>query len=1277
MDPIDERYQIQKELGRGGMGIVYLGHDELLDRPVAIKVVSDPNLDTKTRSRILREARLSAHMNHPNIVAVYDAGETEGNPYIVMEYIEGHTAFELPPRDVDEIVDIAIQLCDALAHAHEQGIVHRDLKPENILLTSDGKVKLTDFGLATQLSSRISSDGAVVGTVYYLAPELLQGLTIDERVDLYALGALLYEWSTGELPFVASDPMAIITQHLFAPAVPPRARNPELPEALDRLILRLLSKSPEDRPASAREVREILQAPGLLKRDAGAVLATPSLEWIGRGRMTGREHELQQARSLWGRAIGGKSQTLLLKGEAGIGKTRLIHELIAQAEVTEALVLLGLNDAQAAQPFGAFKQILRSVLEDRIDLLATLPEHVIADLLALVPEYQPHFPDTMVRPALDTALEQQRLFESLAIYLSRLSEHAPVLLVIEDAQWADSGTLYLFRYLVQQIRERPILFVLTYRDIEAPGTQALQEVLLDFQREQLARPLALDRLNEEQTQAMLVTFLGAELSPELISEIYEVTEGNPFFIEELCKGLVEKGRLVYKDDRLQAVGKELLGIPSNVRIAIHTRILAMPPQTQKILEAAAVRGRTFELDVIRSVERLDEIELSEALKSAERAQIIEELPSDNGRRFCFTHTLIPAAMLDRMPSKRQRSLHARMAPVLETSSPTEYETLAHHYHAAGEAKKAIDYLLRAGDRAHALYACQEAIEYFSQALELQADRQENSAAARTLLKLGLVYSADFQFDRAQSAYERAFDLWELVWRSDDEAKAAEPAETLRFAMDEPLTLDPGLANDDPSSFVIGQLFEGLLEVDAASGIVPALASRWDVSEDGRRYTFYLREDRRWSDGRPLTAADFEYAWKRNLSRGSQSPAAQLLNGIENAKDYAEGGGEAANLGVKAVDDLTLEIRLESPAAYFPQLLTHPVTYPLPRWVVEGERQPWTDVENIVSNGPYRLKAWAAGDKMILTFNPYYRGLFPGNVGRVEAPAITQYAPMIEAFDRGSLDGISLINADPRTISHLKATYRREFRVTPMLSTLYVAFRTDLRPFDDARVRKAFVHAIDRVALLRETGSVHFEPAQGGFLPPGMPGHSPDIGLGVDAEAAQRLLEEAGYPRGDNFPPVEFLYSGDPEGNPVASYLQQQWADILGVAVKVQGLAWGEFTHRQGSDPPHIAINGWQADYQDPDSMLRILFHSRDGVNEIRWSNQAFDSLVEEAIQIADRKTRIELYQKADRILVADDAAVMPLSYAQGRQLVKSNVKIPRSPPSLLRLKHAVVIQTPE
>jgi len=1272
LELIVERYRIESELGRGGMGILYLAHDELLDRHVAIKVVNDPNLGKKGRDRLLREARLAAQLNHVNIVAIHDVIETDGTPQVVMEYVEGQSAHEQPPGNLCQILDIAKQLCDALAHAHQQGIVHRDLKPENILLTGDGTVKLADFGLAASLASRISSDGAFIGTVYYVAPETVQKHPVDARTDLYALGVMLYEWCTGKLPFTASDPLAVITQQLFSPPPSPRAHNPDLPDALDQLILRLMSKLPDERPASAQEVRKILDAPGLLQAEAIEGHEIPALERIGRGRMAGRENELQRARTLWGRALTGKGQTLLLSGEAGIGKTRLARELIAQAKLSGAQVLQGQNDAQVAQPLGAFKQTLRVSMQGGIDWWRDLPEPVVADLLTLAPEYQQHFPEMTIPVAHDTAHEQQHLFESLAVYFSMLCDQSPLLMVMEDLQWADSGTLYLLRYLVGQMRERPIMFLLTFREVEAPETSPLQEVLLDFRRQQLADEIFLSRLNLEQTRAMLEAFLSEDLAPALVDEIYEVTEGNPFYIEELCKGLVAKGRLIYKDDRWQVRGKETLEVPKNVRIAIQGRIRAMTPETQRVLEAAAVRGPHFEYGLLRSVEPLDEAQLHEALRSAEQAQIIQELPTENGQRFGFTHSLIPAAILEGVPIPRRRSLHAQIAPMLEASTPTDYETLASQYQAAGVKDKAIEYLLRAGERAQGLYASREAIQHYSQALELQVDRKEEEAAARTLLRMGLVYSADFQFDEAQQAYEQAFDLWEEARRHAGEDRAIKTGETLRFAVDEPPSLDPGLTGDDASAFLVCQLFEGLVEIDEAAGILPALAARWDVSQDGRRYTFYLREGRQWSDGSALTASDFEYAWKRNLALGSQSTAGLLLADVENARAVAAGEEDPSQLGVVARGEQILEVRLEAPAAYFPLLLAHPATSPLPKHVVEGEHQPWTEVASLIGNGPYLLAEVLPGDRIVLERNPLHRGISRGNVGRIEAPLIKQYEPLLEEFDMGLLDGISLANADPASIRKLTPRYRRLLRFNPTLSTLYLAFRADKPPFDDEMVRRAFVKAIDRAELLRQTGGAQFKPALGGFLPPGMPGHMPSIGLEVDHEAARQSLAEAGYELGDGFPGVKLFYSGGSEPNPMPGVLQGMWKDVLGIRVEVSSLAWSEFIERQDHDPPDIAINGWLADYPDPDSMLRMIFHSRDGLNPIRWNNEQFDSLIEEAASIGDRKRRLELYQEADQILVAEQAAVMPLSYAHGRQLVKPYVQLPRTSSSMLRLKNAVV-----
>ncbi|MBE9471729.1 MAG: serine/threonine protein kinase, partial [Chloroflexi bacterium] len=309
---LNERYRLDAEIGRGGMGVVYRGLDTLLERPVAVKVMSAASLGTEGRARLLHEARAAASLNHPNIVSVHDAGEADGSPFVVMELVEGESLHERRPQDLDEIISIARQVCAALEHAHAHGIIHRDLKPENVQITPDGPAKLMDFGLARSVASRLTSEGTIVGTVFYLAPELALGQEFDGRADLYALGVMLYELTTGRLPFTADDPVAVISQHLHAPVVPPRAKNDEIPPALDGLIVRLLSKVPADRPASSTEVLQVLEQPGFLEKDVVPTEELSVLDRIERGRLVGRERELQEARALWNRALSGQGQRLLV-----------------------------------------------------------------------------------------------------------------------------------------------------------------------------------------------------------------------------------------------------------------------------------------------------------------------------------------------------------------------------------------------------------------------------------------------------------------------------------------------------------------------------------------------------------------------------------------------------------------------------------------------------------------------------------------------------------------------------------------------------------------------------------------------------------------------------------------------------------------------------------------------------------------------------------------------------------------------------------------------------
>ncbi len=317
MTLLNQRYRFDQELGHGSMGTVYRGYDLLLERDVLVKVLNPTSLDTESRQRLLSEARAVAKLDHPNIISVYDAGEADGTPFIVMQAFLGQSLHEVGSLPIPQVIEIAIQVCRALEHAHHQGIIHRDVKPENIILVKSGDrwtARLTDFGLARSMASRLTSEGVISGTVFYMAPEQALGKTLDGRADLYALGVILYECVAGKLPFEANDPLAVISQHLHAPVVPPSTYSEQISPALGALILRLLSKQPDERPSSAAETRlaleRILQPAANEKPRHNLPVQLTSF--------IGREKESVEVLRLFK-----QTRLLTLSGVGGAGKTRL------------------------------------------------------------------------------------------------------------------------------------------------------------------------------------------------------------------------------------------------------------------------------------------------------------------------------------------------------------------------------------------------------------------------------------------------------------------------------------------------------------------------------------------------------------------------------------------------------------------------------------------------------------------------------------------------------------------------------------------------------------------------------------------------------------------------------------------------------------------------------------------------------------------------------------------------------------------------------------------
>jgi len=867
-----ERYRLDAEIGRGGMGVVYRARDLLLDRDVAIKVLSvtlrEPAgrpggatpLGTEGQARLLREAQAVAQLNHPNVVAVYDAGEIAGTPFVVMEWVEGPSLHEYRPDNVTEIVRIACQVCTALEHAHEHGIIHRDLKPENVLLAPDGTAKLVDFGLARTVASRLTADGAILGTVQYIAPEQALGKPLDGRADLYALGVMLYELTTGRLPFLGDDSVAILMQHLQAPVELPRTHNPEIPLALEALIVRLLAKRPEDRPASAAEVRRVLEnlangppaaevrkvledlAPSSPLEDPDQKARTPGFLAKGAGQaelqrpvFVAREQELAQLGRWLAGALDGHGRVVFVTGGPGRGKTALLEAFARQsmADVPSLLAASGACEAYAATgypylPFRDLMGMLTGDVEGRWLAGAISREHALR-LWAALPlscqsllNHGPHLIETLVpggallahagavvpdgagwleglRGAVhrqrqqSEGLAQNQLFEQLGNVLRVISGSQPLLLTLDDMQWADAASIDLLVHLGRRLEASRILVVCAYRPEEvalgrgiahpgASGRHPLEKVLAEFKRRFGDVWVDLAAVEELEGRRFVDALLESE--PNCLDEgfrkaLYEHTEGHPLFTVELLRAMQERGDLVRDARDCWIAGPTLdwQTLPARVEGVIEERIGRLEEDLREILTVASVEGEEFTAQVVAQVQNLGERQLLRHLtrELAQRHRLIresEELLVGRVRlsRYRFAHAMFQSFLYHELGAGERRLLHGEMARVIESLSAegraegtTLAIQLARHFEAAGIRDKAIDYLRQAGDRARDLYANQDAIDYYRRALGLLAAFPEDGAWPEGQLGMGIrlyeplgdVLELSGDHDGARRAFEQA------------------------------------------------------------------------------------------------------------------------------------------------------------------------------------------------------------------------------------------------------------------------------------------------------------------------------------------------------------------------------------------------------------------------------------------------------------------------------------------------------------------------------------------
>src|SRR5215217_3919561 len=718
-----ERYRLDSEIGRGGMGAVYRATDLELQREVAVKVLSAAYQNSDARERLLREARAAAALNHPHIVTIHDVGEVSGFPFLVMELVTGPRLSQARPTDFSRVVAIAVQICDALEHAHNNRIVHRDLKPDNVLLSGSvdsGTVKLADLGLALPAyAARISQVGVIVGTAAYMAPEQALGQTIDGRADLYALGVLLYELTTGRVPFTGDDPLTIVSQHVHAPVVPPRVLRSDIPAALETIIVRLLAKEPTQRFSSAAETRAVLLES--LKTESAPAESAPVvaiLDALARGRLVGRGAELAEARELWQRAREGRGHGVLLSGEPGAGKTRLAREVTIQAAVDGALVLSGgCYEYEAATPYLPFVEAFRRWVreEQNNDVLRAILSDAAIQIAKLAPEIETRLGPFPERHELAPHEERLLFFDKVVQVFSNIARRQTLLFYADDLHWADRGTLWLLGHLLRQLRSERVLIVGAYRETELDRAHPLAKSLVDWNRERLTTRIALRRFNESETGDQLGALLGERVSGEFAVAVHRETEGNPFFVEEVLKALIERGSVRRESGHWRRCNVEQMLIPQSVKEAIGNRLDRVSQNCNEVLRVCAILGKVFTFEELSAAAEQHEDLLLDALDEATGAQLIAAGAGDS---FSFTHDKIREVLYEELNPIRRRRLHRHVADGLKrncVTSPCAVEKLAHHYIQAGDHLQGLEYAKQAAAEAVRVFAFDEAIAAYGRA----------------------------------------------------------------------------------------------------------------------------------------------------------------------------------------------------------------------------------------------------------------------------------------------------------------------------------------------------------------------------------------------------------------------------------------------------------------------------------------------------------------------------------------------------------------------------------
>ncbi len=813
-------YRLVSELGRGGMGVVFRAVH--VDSRVQVAVKTVQAATPTVLSMLRREIRALSRTVHPGVVRILDEGVEGAVPWYAMELLQGRTlgefrdagrvtpvggatdASEAPTRTIAsttvedlrapastaprpaplpvrrpanpwlrEGLSIIRRLCPTLAYLHGHGIVHRDLKPDNILIRTDGRPVLTDFGLVTQMwgdGGRHMVDAAEQrsGTPTYMAPEQITGELGDPRIDLYALGCILYELVAGQPPFPGPTVRDVLAAHLHQVPPPLSAFVEDVPEPLERLIARLLEKEPRRRLGYADDVDGALEALGI---SGGPTDGDPAAQaYLYRAQMVGRTAPRTRACQPIVSASSGAGGVALIAAESGAGKSTLAASI---GDFGRSLGFHVVTATSGSAPLVAFRPLLQAIADRCVSDGPAFTRDLLGPNGRVLGAYEPALEQAAAQaglaapPDVPADAARDRLVTTLTRVIARYVDQRPLLLVFEDLQWADALSMHILHTVAGDFcRSRALALVGTYRIEET--TEALRALSsLGGVETVTLPPLGADDIG---------TIIGEMLSlgevPAPLTQLLtRCSGGNPLFVREYLRAAVEERRLL-RQNGTWTFTRDLLddgghgaGLPESLRELIARRLSTLGERAAALLSAAAILGKSFDVMLLRDSSDLSETAALDALGDLLDRQFLEDL---GGGRLAFTHDKIREAVDAAIPDADRRRLHRAAAEALERrfvgtpDEPLHLGELAQHWRSAGDTPKAVDYLGRAGEQALATSAYDDAIAHLQSALALDTAPESPAVRlrrARWHLALGESYRCTDDFALSRTSLFRALALF--------------------------------------------------------------------------------------------------------------------------------------------------------------------------------------------------------------------------------------------------------------------------------------------------------------------------------------------------------------------------------------------------------------------------------------------------------------------------------------------------------------------------------------